>query len=107
MVGKAWLSLEELTKPGSTELTSRVYLETCAPITKKANSDGTEEEVEEETFEKCFEEAKTYVHLKISLDTPIVPESPANPEPQPDEIVPAKQFITWPYSKDPCDDFGK
>jgi hypothetical protein len=28
-------------------------------------------------------------------------------EPQPNEIVPVKQFITWPYSKDPCDDFGK
>ena len=32
---------------------------------------------------------------------------PEKAEPQPNEIVPVKQFITWPYSKDPCDDFGK
>jgi hypothetical protein len=36
-----------------------------------------------------------------------VPPTPEKPEPKPDEIVPTKQFVTWPYSKDPCDDFGK
>lgn len=80
---------------------------TCAPLTKKTNEDGTEEEVEETEFEKVFEESESYVHLKLQLSAPITAKLPDKPEPQPNEIVPVKQFITWPYSKDPCDDFGK
>jgi hypothetical protein len=41
------------------------------------------------------------------LTNPVTPNIPANPEPVPAEVVPVKQCVTWPYSKDPCDDFGK
>jgi len=37
----------------------------------------------------------------------VTPTIPDKSEPGPADIVPIKQFITWPYSKDPCDDFGK
>lgn len=104
--GKAWINFEDLLKPGETTIRQRVYLETCPPINKKANDEGTEEEVEETEFDRVFEEAKTYINLKIELSQPIVPKN-QQPEPSPNEIVPIKQFVTWPYSKDPCDDFGK
>mmetsp|Transcript_22914 Transcript_22914/g.35244 ORF Transcript_22914/g.35244 Transcript_22914/m.35244 type:complete len:468 (+) Transcript_22914:176-1579(+) len=104
---RGWVSFADLQNPGSTECTQRVFLETCAPIVKKQNEEGEEEEVEEEEFDKIFEEAKTYVQIKITFDKAVIPENPEKPEPQPHEIVPIKQFITWPYSKDPCDDFGK
>lgn len=45
--------------------------------------------------------------MSITLNRPVVTISPDRPEPQPHEIIPQKQFVTWPYSKDPCDDFGK
>jgi len=64
--------------------------------------------VEAEEYAKEFEEAKTYVYLKINTSEPVVPFIPADqPEPLPQEIVPVKQFIRWPYSKDPTDDFCK
>lgn len=105
--GKAWLSFNEINKPGATRTTQRVYLQTCPPITKKANEDGTEEEVEETEYEPLFETAKTYVHLKFSIDQPVFPPASTPAPPTPQEIIPVKQFVTWPYSKDPCDDFGK
>jgi hypothetical protein len=43
----------------------------------------------------------------LTLTTPVTPKVPEKPEPVPSEIVPIKQCVTWPYSKDPCDDFGK
>jgi len=82
-------------------------LQTCAPLTKKVNEEGVEEEVEEPEFDKVFEDPRTYVHIKLTLNNPAVPPVASKPEPGPSEIVPVKQFITWPYSKDPCDDFGK
>lgn len=105
--GKAWVNFKDLAQPGATELKQRVYLETCAPIVKKANEEGVEEEVEESEFDKVFEEARSYIHLRIQLSNPIVPPTPDRPEPKPTEIVGAKQFITWPYSKEPTDDFCK
>ena len=48
---------------------------------KKTNEDGTEEEVEEVEFEKVFEEAKTYIHLKLQLSAPVTPENPEKSEP--------------------------
>ena len=99
--------MQDLLQPGATETTQRVKLTTCAPISKKTNEDGTEEEVEEAEFEPVFEDPKTYVHLRLSLSSPVVPKVLERAEPGPNEIVPVKQFITWPYSKDPCDDFGK
>lgn len=106
-IGRAWVDFNDMLAPGSVETKQRVFLQTCAPITKKTNEDGTEEEVEETEFEKVFEDAKSYIHLKMSFDQPITKVAPEKPEPTPAEIVPVKQFITWPYSKDPCDDFSK
>lgn len=54
-----------------------------------------------------FETNKTYVYVKMTLSDPITPTIPEEPEPQIHEVVPVKQFIRWPYSKDPTDDFGK
>jgi predicted Zn-dependent protease len=45
--GKAWISLAELNQLGATKTKQRVYLQTCPPMVKKTNEDGTEEEVEE------------------------------------------------------------
>lgn len=105
--GRAWVSFADLLQPGARETKQRVYLETCAPLNKKVHEDGTEEEVEESDYEPIFEDSRTYIHLKLSLSEAITPHIPDKPEPQPNEIVPVKQFVTWPYSKDPCDDFGK
>ena len=54
-----------------------------------------------------FEEAKSYVHIELILTSPVTANVPEKPEPVPSEVVPIKQCVTWPYSKDPCDDFGK
>jgi hypothetical protein len=43
----------------------------------------------------------------LSLTTPVTPTVPEKPEPVPSEVVPIKYYVTWPYSKDPGDDFGK
>ena len=77
-------------QPGATETKQRVYLETCAPISKKTNEDGTEEEVEETEFEKVFEEVRTYVHLRICVSAPVAPKVSEKAEPGPSEIVPIK-----------------
>lgn len=76
-------------------------------MTKKTLEDGTEEEVEETEFDKVFEDAKSYIHIKLSISQPIVPAASIQSQPGPADIIPGKQFVTWPYSKDPCDDFGK
>jgi hypothetical protein len=41
------------------------------------------------------------------VTNPVVPKTPEKAEPIVSEIINQKQFITWPYSKDPCDDFCK
>ena len=105
--GRAWVSFADLANAGIKETKQRVQLQTCPPLVKKTDEDEKEIEVEETEYEKVFEEARTYVSLKITLSEAITPTTPEKPEPQPNEIVPVKQFITWPYSKDPCDDFGK
>lgn len=70
--GRAWVDFKELMKPGTTDFNQRVFLQTCPPLVKKQNEDGTEEEVEETEFEKVFEEAKSYVHLNFKLTEPIM-----------------------------------
>ena len=40
-----------------------------------------DEEVEETEFEKVFEEAKSYVHLKLHVSEPVTPKNPDKPEP--------------------------
>lgn len=51
IVGRAWLSFTDLLEPGATETTQRIYLNTCAPITKKTNEEGSEYTVVETEFE--------------------------------------------------------
>jgi len=51
---------------------------------------GTEEEVEETEYEKVFEDAKTYIHIKITLSKPIITINANKPEPTPSEIIPVK-----------------
>ena len=87
--GRAWVNLKELSVNGSIETKQRVYLETCAPIIKKSNAEGIEEEVEETNFDKVFEASRTYVHIRISLSEPVVPV-PTKAEPTPAEVVPVK-----------------
>ena len=82
-------------------------MQTCAPVNKTTHEDGTVEEVEQTEFENVFEEAKSYVHIELILTSPVTANVPEKPEPVPSEVVPIKQCVTWPYSKDPCDDFGK
>lgn len=101
------MNFNDLLQPGSTETVQRIYLQTCAPINKKTDEEGNEIEEVETEFEKIYEEAKSYIHLKVSLSESIIPKTQEKLEPTPAEIVPIKQFVTWPYSKDPCDDFGK
>lgn len=33
--GRAWVDFKDLMKPGTTELSQRVFLETCPPLVKK------------------------------------------------------------------------
>jgi hypothetical protein len=54
-----------------------------------------------------FEAERTYIHLTISLSKPIVSLESTQPQPQPSDILPVKQLIVWPFSKDCNDDFRK
>lgn len=86
----------------------RVFLETCQPMVKKAGEDGVERLVpSEEPFDPIFEQSKTYIYLKLTMSEPVTPTVAAQPEPQPQDVVPVKQFIRWPFSKEPSDDFRK
>ena len=50
---------------------------------------------------------RSYIYLKLTLSDPVTPTVPESPEPLPHEVVPVKQFIRWPFSKDPTEDFKK
>jgi len=57
-------------------------------------------------FEDLFEPQDTYIYFTIDLSHPVVPKAgPA--EPKPDEIVPVKNLVRWPFSKVSTDDFQK
>lgn len=101
---KAWMDLSELQKPGSMKTTVRVFLETCANCTKEGETD---KYVDAEEVTPLFETERTYVHLTVSLTKPIVSMESTQPEPQPSDILPLKQLIVWPFSKDCNDDFRK
>jgi hypothetical protein len=81
---------------------------TCPPANKR-EEEGREiwEDAEEGQYENLFEDKKTYVHLSIEVSEPVVPTTPEKPEPKPDEIVPVKNLIRWPFSKVSTDDFNK
>lgn len=107
IMGKAWLSLEQLNKPGANSITQRVFLQTCAPTVKEVGSDGVEKFTELQEFPNVFEDSRTYIYLRLTTSIPVVPVTPEFPEPQPDEILPLKKLVKWPFSKDPNDDFCK
>ena len=70
--GRAWLDLSELSRPGATYMTKRVFLETIPPATKETTEQG-EVWVDQEEFEQVFEPQRTYVNLEINLSEPVVP----------------------------------
>ena len=105
--GRAWVSFEDLLVPGGIETKQRALLQTCPPLVKRADEAGAERLVEAEEFEQVFEGGRTYVYFKLTLSEPVTPPVAEAPEPQPHEVVPVKQFIRWPFSKDPADDFKK
>lgn len=68
------MSFADLNKPGASQTVQRVYLQTCPPVIKKAQEDGTEIDVEDTAdYEKVFENARTYVHIKFAISHPVVP----------------------------------
>ena len=108
MVGRAWVTLEELQAPGATCTEQRVFLKTVATATKEPASDGTGERyVDAAEVTPLFEEPQTYLHIKLNLSHPVTPIVPAHPEPLPTEVIPLKKLVKWPFSKDPNDDFSK
>ena len=78
---RAWLNLEDLTRPGALEIKQRVFLETCAPLVKKMDTDGVEKWMHAEEYEQVFEQNRSYVYLKITLTDPVTPTIPEHPEP--------------------------
>ncbi len=87
-------------------MSTRVHLETCAPVMKEAQEAG-DVWVEQEEFEPLFEPQRTYIYLDINLSNPVVPKATNITEPQPNEIVATKTLVKWPFSKTATDDFGK
>lgn len=45
--------------------------------------------------------------MKLTMSDPVTPTVAQHPEPLPQDVVPVKQFIRWPFSKQPTDDFRK
>lgn len=74
---------------------------------KKIGEDGVEKYVYAEEYDRIFEQNRTYIYIKLTLTDPITPTIPEFPEPLPHEVVPIKQLIKWPFSKDPTDDFKR
>lgn len=105
IVGKAWLNLEELSKPGSCKTSQRVFLETCATASKE--NPESDKYIDAEEVVPFFENERTYINLTISLTKPIVSLASTQPEPQPSDVLPIKQLIVWPFSKNCNDDFRK
>jgi hypothetical protein len=106
--GRAWLSFDQLLKPGAIETKQRIFVETCPPMIKKTMEDGSEKYVQsEEPYDYVFEQNRTYVSIKVTLSDPVTPTAALSPEPQPQDVVPIKQFVRWPFSKEPTDDFKK
>lgn len=102
--GKAWLPLTDLQKPGCDKTTQRVFLETCASCSRETPES---EFVDAEEITQVFEAERTYIHLTVSISKPIVSLESTQPEPQPSDILPLKQLIVWPFSKNCNDDFRK
>ena len=78
IIGKAWVSLADLQKPCSTQMSLRVFLKTCPQAIKEADS---ENYVDQEDSVEVFENEKTYISLRLSLKKPIVSVESTKPEP--------------------------
>jgi hypothetical protein len=85
-----------------------VFFETTPPLRKVGEGeDAVEEEVPAEEVEKLFEEAKSYIHIKFNVETPVNPIKQFE-EPSPNEIIPKKAPLPkFPPTKDACDDFRR
>jgi len=81
-------------------------VETCAPANKR-EEEGKEIWEDAEEFDQVFETQRTYVYFTLELSQAVTPSIPDKPEPKPDEIVPVKTLIRWPFSKNSTDDFMK
>lgn len=104
IIGKAWLNLADLQKPGCTTATVRVHLETCASCSKEGETD---KYIDSEEVVPLFENERSYISLTIRLSKPIVSLDSTQVEPQPSDVLPLKQLIVWPFSKNCNDDFRK
>lgn len=87
IIGKAWVSLLELQKPGCTHTSLRVALQTCPTAIKDGD---TENYVDQEEAVEVFEKERTYISIKVSLKKPVVSIESTKPEPQPSDILPLK-----------------
>jgi len=105
VIGKAWLDLSDLQKPGSTKTSVRVFLQTCATCVKEGEN--SDKYIDHDEVIPFFEHEKTYINLSISLTKPIVSLESTQVEPQPSDVLPLKQLIVWPFSKNCNDDFRK
>ena len=105
IISKAWVSLEALRKPGATKTSIRVALETCPTCVKEGEN--SDKYVDNEEVIPFFENEKTYISLTITLTKPIVSLESTQPEPLPADVLPLKQLIVWPFSKNCNDDFRK
>jgi hypothetical protein len=64
--------LADLSHPGSTSTTQRVFLQTCPPANKR-EEDGKEIWEDAEEYENLFEDKRTYIHLSFEVSEPVVP----------------------------------
>lgn len=82
-----------------------MFFETCATATKE--SPESDKYVDADEVVPFFETERTYVSLTIKLSKPIVSLESTVDEPSPSDVLPIKQVIVWPFSKNCNDDFRK
>jgi hypothetical protein len=70
--GKAWVDFTPFVIPGGKESEQRVFIQTVHPKKEEKGEDAPEEPATEELGD-VFEESQTYIHIKISLTSPINP----------------------------------
>ena len=112
-----WFDLADLAEPGETEVERRVFLKTAAekrgtPL-PEGGAEGAEgapaEGEEQKDSEKVFEDARTYVHVRVSVDESIVPPRFKQIlQPQPHELVEKKPpQPKIPHIKNPEEDYRR
>jgi hypothetical protein len=101
--GRAWVDFQDFIQPGGAELIQR-----CFVNTRKIEKKEEEEEVKDEDpqLATIFEDAKTYIYLKLNLSSPINPEVPEEPAPSPSELIAKRPPVPkFPTTKESCEDF--